>query len=224
MKAKQKMYKGKEALLIRGLCAKGLFSKGKTGKPSVLELHFSLHKTHRISLLLTRSNAYNNSNSSWWNNEKQEHEHTRRRVSRAIPAKSSAARRLLCDEELERLRWRRRWSRCFRRDRRDPPLEDSEAAAAADSSFELSCPIFSSLAFALAHRESQIVIACSNFYIMYPDILIPYSEKWQWCWIENLKKDFYDFLSYSQKELEKRKGTVRIKERRRTSFPISEQN
>lgn len=73
MKAKQKMYKGKEALLIRGLCAKGLFSKGKTGKPSVLELHFSLHKTHTISLLLTRSNAYNNSNSIWWNNEKQEH-------------------------------------------------------------------------------------------------------------------------------------------------------
>lgn len=154
MKAKQKMYKGKDALLIRGLCTTGLFSKGKTGKPSVLELHFSLHKTHTISLLRTRSNTYNNSNSSWWNNEKQKHEHTRRRVSRAIPAKSSAARRLLCDEELERLRWRRRWSRCFRRDRRDPPLEDSEAAAA-DSSFELSCPIFSSLAFALAHRESQ---------------------------------------------------------------------
>lgn len=151
MKAKQEMYKSKEAVLIRGLCTKGLFSKGNTGKPLVLELHFSLHKTHRISLLRTRSNTHNDFNSKLTNNKKQEHEHTRRRVSREIPAKSSAARRLLWDDELE---WR--WSRCFRRDRRDPPLEeDSEAAAASDSSFELPCPIFSSLAFALAHRVSQ---------------------------------------------------------------------
>lgn len=192
MKAKQEMYKSKEAVLIRGLCTKGLFSKGNTGKPLVLELHFSLHKTHRISLLRTRSNTHNDFNSKLTNNKKQEHEHTRRRVSRAIPAKSSAARRLLWDDELERLRWRRRWSRCFRRDRRDPPLEeDSEAAAAAaaaDSSFELPCPIFSSLAFALAHRERvKIVIACSNFYIMYPDFLVPYSEKWQWCCFRRIK-------------------------------------
>lgn len=66
---------------------------------------------------------------------------TRTRVSKAIPAKFSALRRLPWDGEFERLRLRRwRWSRCFSRARRDPFDCDS---AAPFSSFELPCPIAS---------------------------------------------------------------------------------